>query len=418
MTNATFISVGFVALALSLGACTLSPTLLEGDDEVGESEGSPTNTDADTDTGTDTGDETGAELLPECIAGTNLDGSTQAPVEFRFEGDVVDCASGFGHDAPPLAIGFTSVDVDGSAAIHSVGEQTRLISRTPIRFSFLDAQGQLLADFASPFDEQMFLTGSALDDEGRLVFAVEAVDDESKRRVGMLDATWTSVVWSVEVSGSVGPVVRVGDEFLIGQANPAARVMRVSAQGELLDTLPVVVDSVRFLAASDAGFLVADGDTLARYALDGTLDWVWESNQYQLNAVAADFDAAIVIGSDGAGDPWIARIEREGLAWETSYLRADAWHPAGAPEESRELVNGLFNLIALGDGSFVAGGPQFVDGFDRNQPFVVHFDGDGETLGQDRLYLDATPYMAGGGEGSAYVWMAGSFGRALRRYSP
>jgi hypothetical protein len=411
-----------------LAACTLRPAALDGEagDELGESEAS---TDASEGPGESEGSETdtsedAAEQLPECIAGTTIAGSSAAPPEYRFEGDVIACASGFGHSEQPLAIDWTQAGARASAAIHEVGDEIRLIDQSPLTITRLDMQGNPIASFEAPIGSAHFMTGSALAAEGRILLSLGALEQGDTNLLALLDPTWSSVEWSVSLdSESIGPVVRSGDEFLVArETGGVTQVVRVAASGEPLDIMPIPdFDGISLLAATPSGFLVVQGQTLRAYDAAGALAWQWGSTFYEIEALASAGEAAIVVGSlVDADEQWVARIDAGELTWSSSYRRADVWHPVGAPEQPREQENLLFLLASLDDGTFVAGGPQFVskDEFGLQQPFVVHFDAEGHTLAQDRLFAELTPYMVGGGS-AAYVWMSGDSAPALlRRYQP
>lgn len=412
------------ASALSLAACTLAPAALDG--EVGDEFGGASESDgaAADDTTDEAGETSGAaEQLPECIAGTTIEGSSVAPLEYRFEGDVIACASGIGHTAQPLAIDWTIAGPRATAAIHEVGDEVRMIDQSPLSFTRLDEQGKVLASFAAPIGASHFLTGSALDDEGSILMALMPQEDGDTALLALLDPTWTSVTWSVDVgSEGVGPVVRSGDDFLVGrETGDAAQVVRVSSSGDALDVIPIAGQQyVSLIAVTPSGFLVDIDAGLRAYDAAGVLEWEWTSTEYSIQSLASAGESAIVVGSDGEGEPWLARIDAGDLTWSSSYRRAEVWHPLGEPEQARDQQDLLFLLATLDDGTFVTVGPQFVsrDDFGLIQPFVVHFDAEGDTLAQDRLFAELTPYMLGGGS-AAYVWMSGDSAPALlRRYQP
>lgn len=409
-----------VASALSLAACTLTPAALDGEagDELGESEG------ADASEGTE-GETSGepAEQLPECIAGTTIEGSSVAPLEYRFEGDLIECATGLGHTAQFLAIDWTIAGPRATAAIHEVGDEVRMIDQSPLAFTRLDMQGNVLASFDAPIGTSHFLNGSALDDEGRILLALMPQEAGDTTLLALLDPTWSSVVWSLDLgSDDIGPVVRSGDDFLVArETGGAGQVVRVSASGDALDVMPLDQPHVGMLAATPSGFLVDIQGGLRAYDASGVLAWEWTSTGYSIHALASAGEAAILVGSVEGGDAqWVTRVDEGELTWSSLYRRADVWHPVGEPELSREQENLLFLLAPLDDGTFVTGGPQFVskDEFGLQQPFVVHFDAEGNTLAQDRVFGQLTPYMLGGGS-AAYVWMSGESAPALlRRYQP
>lgn len=384
--------------------------------------------DSDEETGDTTSDEQ-AEQLPDCIAGTTLAGSSLPPDPFGFEGDVVVCASGFGHTDQPLAIGWTQVDVQAVAAVHEVGGEVRVIHFGPglefaagLAFTRLDAQGQPLDSLPLPVGPSHWLTGSATDDAGRLIVALESVDASEPNRVAMFDPSWTSVVWSVDVgSDSIGPIAPAGDEFLIGRVPVGAgsQVVRVLANGLAPDIVQTTLEKpLQGLAATPTGFIVSTSDQLEAYHADGSLAWTWGSTLYSIDALASSGEAAIVLGRADQQMSWVARIESEGILWSQVHERSELWHPLGAPDQPRHEQTQLMWLAALADGTFVAAGPQYVETPEPlTQTFVVHFDAEGHTLAQDRPFVDAIPYAIGGGS-AAYVWMSGSFGSALRRYLP
>lgn len=411
---------------LSLAACTLTPAALDGEagDELGESDASESDeSDAsESDASETSGDP--AEQLPECIAGTTIEGSSVAPLEYRFEGDLIACATGLGHTTQPLAIDWTIAGPQATAAIHEVGDEVRLLDQSPLTVTRIDQQGNVLASFAAPIGAAHFLTSSAVDDEGRILLALGALEDGDSNVLALLDPTWTSVAWSVDVgSDAIGPIVRSGDDFLVGrETGSSAQVVRVTASGDLLDVIPIADQQfIDMLAATPSGFLVDIQAGLRAYDAAGVLAWEWSSTEYSIQALASAGEAAIVVGSvDGGGEEWIARIDEGELTWSSRYRRAEVWHPLGEPEQPRDQQDLLFLLGTLDDGTFVTGGPQFVsnDDFGLIQPFIVHFDAEGHTLAQDRVFGELTPYMLGGGS-AAYVWMSGESAPALlRRYQP
>jgi hypothetical protein len=423
-----------ILLLLSIAACTLDPAELDGDDELGDGESDDVDS---TDTGDTTdetdGTDTGVEELVECLAGSNLDGSTAAPVEFQFLGDVVDCAEGWGHDAPLFASEWSNLELTTGHPwwLLPRGDGVEVVMRNvfaepefAVWFIAVDGSGEMGEPRLAP-QELAGLTSVAVGPGGRLIFTSEDLDEPGHHEIGMLNPTWETIEWSVPVEIlSLGPIAPIPGGFLLAGSDDVVnntRVFRVSDQGDMLDDMPTDVPFGDLLITSGEGFVLAGASTVARFEAEGALDWEWtdEEQELQLTDVAADGLDVIAIGNR-EHQPWVARIVEGEIDWSSQYRRAETWHPVGMPEQPRELYDFLYALAPLGDGTFVAGGSESVlHPVDPSihQAWLVRFDGDGNTISRDRMFVADGFVVDGAMSNGAFYGMARiDPGHVIRKY--
>jgi hypothetical protein len=411
--------------AIVMCGCQLGVEQLEVGDEADETDGS----DAVDEHEEGDGDGDGEASLACVLEGTNILGGTD-PQPSLATGCEVECATGWGHDAPPLAIawtlelehqgpttGFTHLEMLPS------GDVLVLIGwfDAPARLVWLSPAGELLHELSQPaIDNDVWEVGV---DSNGIIYAIWR--DGDMHSVTALSSTgehqWTVPLGPHEASYSVLAPLSSGVVVLLNSANrfEASELVRISAGGGI--TPLGEVPNARKIAVSPSGDTIAlTSDTsIAWYDLDSFPHFPHPTTVQGVADVAAPMGLVALdderVASVGVARNWdeggslhgyVKQIGSMGLEWESRYDRM-AWsceQPGGQGTTEEHFID----VDRLSDGSLIVVGREST-GFPTDaglemQPFVVHTSVEGEVLGTDRgFWRGEAIQTVGANDGSAYV---------------
>lgn len=416
---------------VTMCGCQLGVEQLEVGDEADETD--------DDDDGTGDGDEQPSD---ECVAqGTNLAGGDE-PLDYPLPACEVECATGWGHGATPLAsewtldlqhqgetTGFTHLGLLPS------GELLAMIGwyDAPARLVWISPDGELIDELIQPaIDGDLWDVG--IDADG-IIYAIWRDDD--MQSLTALSSTGEHL-WTVELGPHLAyhSVLAPLNSGVVVPLNPAdsvstSQLLRVSAGGQVTSMGPIPITWQVAVSPS--------GDTVALANLT-TISWTdfglfpsWTSMQgvadvlVMLGLVAIDDQRVVSVGAaknwdeDGSVHAYVKQIGPMGLDWEHRYDRALSWCPQAVATEEVFITP-----VQLTDGSLlVVGRDASSNGNDSGipQPFVVHVSAQGEVLGTDRGFWHGEAVTAAAGaDGAAYVLLYeyGGSGQQLhiRKYAP
>ena len=425
--KASWMQRSMLASSVMLTGCELGVEQLEGGDEADEPESGDATDELESSEGDGDGDDDGDGDAPsdECVVqGTNIDGGSD-PLDHPMPECEVECATGWGHGAPPLAVEWT-LDLEHElGAFTSYTYLARLPNDelltlitwidAPARLVWASAEGELLAELTQPAIDREVLDLDV--DAAGTVYALSR-DDDTHSLIALSSSG--EHLWTVELGPqeSYGTTIDAMDSGVLVALNAptqleAGQLLQVSAAGQVTTLLPI--PHTQQIALSPSGDTVAvASNTTIRWANLSELSWtsiVGIADVHWLRAlVAIDDESVVNVGTsrswgDGFARGYIKQVGPMGLVWEGRYDRAFGWCGQMGPTDEE-----FADIARLTDGSLIVAGSETGSSPDTpyifQQPIVFHVSAGGEVLGTDRGFWEGEAVAAvAGSDGSAYALM-------------